>query len=62
MQTVLGEMMQCYRTHHFLTVRQLALRLKTSHATISRIERGLPYDLATAKKLLAWLDSPAKGT
>lgn len=51
----LGEVINCWRTVRRIGVREAAREIGVSHATLSRIERGLPADGKTVVKLLNWL-------
>lgn len=53
--TRLAQALKAYRQRHDIGVRALAREIGTSHATLSRIERGYPMDLATWLKVQAWL-------
>lgn len=51
----LGPVLADYRFANSIGVRELAWRIGTSSATLSRIERGKPCDGATLVKVLQWL-------
>lgn len=56
----LGELIRAYREKHRYGVREMAKMIGTSHATLSRIERGERCDSDTAYRLVLWVLQPAK--
>jgi transcriptional regulator with XRE-family HTH domain len=53
--TNLSSLLLQYRSNRNLGVRAFADELGVSQSTVSRIERGLPLELETWKKIEAWL-------
>ena len=53
--TNLSSLLLQYRSNRNLGVRAFADELGVSQGTVSRIERGLPLELETWKKIEAWL-------
>lgn len=53
----LAKMLQMYRAsiRPSVGVREMARRIGTSPATLSRLERGLPCDIGTWLKVQDWL-------
>lgn len=51
----LGKLLTLYRATERRTVRELAALIGVSPATLSRVERGHMPDLASWRKLEAWL-------
>lgn len=51
----LGPMMLAYRMKYDITVREMAIEIGVSPATISRIEHARPIDTQTMVKLINWL-------
>lgn len=54
-RTPVAFMLRQYRGTFDLTMRELAIKIGTSAATLSRIERGGTPDLETWAKLQKWL-------
>ena len=55
--TPFGEMLRLWRAAHGWSLRELATVTGVSYATLSRIERGHPFDTATLLALLRWMTS-----
>jgi transcriptional regulator with XRE-family HTH domain len=55
-------LLRLYRMQNGLTVRQAAQEIGVSHATVSRLERGYTFDLATWRAIDAWLQKPTTKT
>lgn len=51
----LGEMLSLWRAARHLSLRETALMIGTSAATLLRIEQGKPTDVQTFLKLWNWL-------
>ena len=47
-----------YREQRRIGIREMAKIIGTSHATLSRIERGLPCDSNTAYRVMLWVFQP----
>lgn len=53
----LGSLIADYRYANRIGVREVAKEIGTSHATLSRIERGENFDADTMAKIMLWLFS-----
>ena len=51
----LGRVLNAYRSERRMSLRCLAKDIKTSPATLSRIEHGFPCDGETLMKVFNWL-------
>lgn len=56
----IGKMMVLYRAANGWTTREMAPMIGTSHATLSRLERGYAMDADTLMKLMRWLIAEAQ--
>lgn len=57
----LGKVIADYRHDNRIGVREMAREIGTSHATLSRFERGENCDSVTLIKIIDWLLHSKKG-
>ena len=59
---VLGKLIRAYRDQHRIGIREMAGVIGISHATLSRIERGMACDSNTAYRVMLWAFQPQEQT
>lgn len=52
---IIAELIQAWRVHHHITVREASRRIGISEGTLLRIETGKPMSLTTFLTIVYWL-------